>query len=126
VGAEKISITVGPTDHYLTPALACHSLILCSPITPKVAITVQALDLYHTVHQHCPHLSIQGYVKLLCDIHRVPFHNHCSHQFSITLDIYLQILALVLNLVHQALQCDQPDWQLKHSCSSCTYKLQDK
>ncbi|KAI6153043.1 hypothetical protein BKA82DRAFT_4326878 [Pisolithus tinctorius] len=103
-----------------------HGLIPCSPITPKVAITVQALDLYHTVCQRCPHLSIQGYVKLLCNIHGVPFHNHHSHQFSIVLNIYLQILALISNLVHQALQCNQPDWRLKHGCPSCTYELQDK
>ncbi|KIO02918.1 hypothetical protein M404DRAFT_27534 [Pisolithus tinctorius Marx 270] len=123
---EKTSITVGPTDRYLTSALVHHGLIPCSPITPKVAITVQALDLYHTVRQRCPHLSIQGYVKSLCDIHGVPFHNHRSRQFSIVLDIYLQILALVSNLVHQALQCDQPDWRLKHGCPSCTYELQDE
>ncbi|KAI6146361.1 hypothetical protein BKA82DRAFT_59363, partial [Pisolithus tinctorius] len=122
----KTSITVGPTDCYLTSALVCHSLIPCSPITPKVTITVQALDLYHTVCQCCPHLSIQGYIKLLCNIHEVLFHNHHSCQFSTVLDVYLQILALVSNIVHQALQCDQPDWQLKHSCPSCTYKLQDK
>ncbi|KAI6139517.1 hypothetical protein BKA82DRAFT_4364644 [Pisolithus tinctorius] len=124
--AEKTSITVGPTDRYLTSALVRHGLIPCSPITPKVAITVQALDLYHTVRQRCPHLSIQGYVKSLCDIHGVPFHNHRSHQFSIVLDVYLQILALVSNLVHQALQRDQPDWRLKHGCPSCTYELQDE
>ncbi|KAI6138184.1 hypothetical protein BKA82DRAFT_4333280 [Pisolithus tinctorius] len=113
--AEKTSITVGPTDRYLTSALVRHGLIPCSPITPKVAITVQALDLYHT-----------GYVKSLCDIHGVPFHNHRSRQFSIALDVYLQILALVSNLVHQALQRDQPDWRLKHGCPSCTYELQDE
>ncbi|KIK18075.1 hypothetical protein PISMIDRAFT_110128 [Pisolithus microcarpus 441] len=125
-GAEKTSITVGPTDRYLSSALVRHGLIPCSPITPKVAVTVSALNLYHTACQRCPHLSIQAYVKSLCDMHRVPFYNHCSHQFSITLDVYLQILALVLNLVHRALQRDQPDWRLKHCCPACTYKLQDK
>ncbi|KAI6022186.1 hypothetical protein BKA83DRAFT_4463979 [Pisolithus microcarpus] len=115
-GAEKTSITVGPTDRYLSSALVCHSLIPCSPITPKVAITVSALNLYHTARQCCPHLLIQAYVKSLCDMHGVPFYNHRSHQFSIALDVYLQILALVSNLVHQALQRDQPDWWLKH-CS---------
>ncbi|KAI6041993.1 hypothetical protein EDC04DRAFT_2878686 [Pisolithus marmoratus] len=68
--AEKASISIGPTDCYLTSALICHGLIPCSPITPKVAVMVHALDLYHTAHQCCPHLSIQAYVKTLCDIHR--------------------------------------------------------
>ncbi|KIK21581.1 hypothetical protein PISMIDRAFT_12206 [Pisolithus microcarpus 441] len=59
--AEKTSITVGPTDRYLTSALVRHGLIPCSPIVPKVAITVQALDLYRTARQCCPHFSIQAY-----------------------------------------------------------------
>jgi len=73
VGAEKTSITVEPTDLYLTSVLVRHGLIPCSPITPKVAITVHTLDLYHTARQRCPHLSIQAFVKSLCDIHGVCF-----------------------------------------------------
>ena len=57
---------------------------------------------------------------------QVPFHNHRSQQFSIALDIYLQILTFVAKLVQQALQCNQSDWQLKHGCPSCTYMLQDE
>ncbi|KAI5983701.1 hypothetical protein EDD15DRAFT_2201864 [Pisolithus albus] len=49
--------------------LVRHGLIPCSPITPKAAVTVHALHLYHTARQRCPHLSIQGYVKSLCDMH---------------------------------------------------------
>ncbi|KAI5996959.1 hypothetical protein EDD15DRAFT_2163188 [Pisolithus albus] len=124
--AEKTSITVGPTDHYLTSALVHHGLIPCSPITPKVAVTVHTLELYHTTRQRCPNLSIQAYVKSLCDMHGVPFHNHRSRQFSIALDIYLQVLEFVSNLVHRALQRDQPDWRLKHCCPPCTYRLQDE
>ncbi|KAI6116970.1 hypothetical protein EDD17DRAFT_1477623 [Pisolithus thermaeus] len=124
--AEKTSITIGPTDRYLTSALVRHGLIPCSPITPKVAITVHVLNLYHTTRQRCPHLSIQAYVKSLCDMHEVPFHNHRSRQFSIALDVYLQVVVFVSNLVRRVLQRDQPDWRLKHSCPSCTYRLQDE
>ncbi|KAI6011801.1 hypothetical protein BKA83DRAFT_4466713 [Pisolithus microcarpus] len=126
LSAEKTSITVGPTDRYLSSALVRHGLIPCSPITPKVTVTVSALNLYHTARQRCPHLSIQAYVKSLCDMHGVPFYNHRSRQFSITLDVYLQILALISNLVRRALQRDQPDWRLKHCCPACTYKIQDE
>ncbi|KAI5991914.1 hypothetical protein EDD15DRAFT_2388404 [Pisolithus albus] len=124
--AEKTSITVGPTDRYLTSALVRHGLFPCSPIVPKVAVTIRALDLYHTARQRCPHLSIQAYVKSLCDMHGAPFHNHRSRQFSIALDVYLQVLAFVSNLVRHALQRDQPDWRLKHACPACTYRLQDE
>ncbi|KAI6013128.1 hypothetical protein BKA83DRAFT_4466258 [Pisolithus microcarpus] len=36
--------------------------------------------------------------------------------FSIALNVYLQVLAFISNLVCHALQHDQPDWQLKHGC----------
>ncbi|KAI6013624.1 hypothetical protein BKA83DRAFT_4473946 [Pisolithus microcarpus] len=98
-------------------SLVHHSLIPCSPIVPKVAVTVQALDLYRTARQCCPHFSIQAYV---------PFHNHRSRQFSVTLDVYLQVLAFVSNLVRRALQRDEHDWRLKHACPACTYRLQDE
>ena len=32
----------------------------------------------------------------------------------------------VSTLVQQALQCNQPDWQLKHGCPACIYTLQDE
>ncbi|KAI6020725.1 hypothetical protein BKA83DRAFT_4464456 [Pisolithus microcarpus] len=118
-GTEQLDVSHAGT-------LVHHGLIPCSPITPKVAITVSTLNLYHTARQCCPHLSIQAYIKSLCDMHGVPFYNHCSRQFSIALDVYLQILALVSNLVRRALQRNQPDWWLKHCCPACTYKLQDE
>ena len=41
-------------------------------------------------------------------------------------DVYLQILMFVSKLVQQALQCNQPNWRLKHGCPACTYVLQDE
>ncbi|KIK24324.1 hypothetical protein PISMIDRAFT_10312 [Pisolithus microcarpus 441] len=91
--------------------------VFCAEKTSiTVAVTVQALDLYRTAHQRCPHFSIQAYVKSLCDM----------HGFSVMLDVYLQVLAFVSNLVRQALQRDEHNWQLKHACPACTYRLQDE
>ncbi|KAI6135980.1 hypothetical protein F5141DRAFT_1059245 [Pisolithus sp. B1] len=42
----------------------------------------------------------------------------------LVLDVFF--LAFISNLVHHALQHDQPDWQLKHGCPTCTYRLQDE
>ncbi|KAI6129957.1 hypothetical protein EV401DRAFT_2054431 [Pisolithus croceorrhizus] len=96
-----------PLDVSHAGALVRHGLIPCSPITPKVAVTVHMLNLYHTTRQCCPHLLIQAYIKSLCNMHKV-------------------FVAFVSNLVCRALQHDQPDWRLKHSCPPCTYRLQDK
>ncbi|KAG1799829.1 uncharacterized protein HD556DRAFT_1430551 [Suillus plorans] len=105
----------------------------CSPISPTVGITTEALDLYHVAHLRSPHLSIQAFVKTVCDLHGVEFHRHLSRQFSIAFDSYLQIRRSVAALVAESLQRNSPDWRLKHAfivvstaCPTCTYELTDE
>ena len=43
----------------------------CSPINPTVGITTDALELYRVANLRNPHLSIQAFVKTLCDLHTV-------------------------------------------------------
>ncbi|KAG2337329.1 hypothetical protein BDR05DRAFT_978549 [Suillus weaverae] len=69
-------------------------------------------------------ISTTSYVKTLCDLQGVQFYAYLSRQFSIVLDIYLQILTSVNMLVYEALLLGDPHWRLKHACPACTYKLQ--
>ncbi|KAG2343102.1 hypothetical protein BDR05DRAFT_976169 [Suillus weaverae] len=94
------------------------------PISLTTGLTVQALELYRIAHQQNPHFSIQAYIKTLCDLQGVQFYAYLSHQFSIALDIYLQILASVNMLVYEVLLRGDPHWRLKHACPACMYKLQ--
>ncbi|KAH7922360.1 hypothetical protein BV22DRAFT_1106683 [Leucogyrophana mollusca] len=96
----------------------------CSPISPSVAITIDALEFYWVAHHRNPHFSIQGFVKTISDLHGVQFHRHLSRQFSIAYDLYLQIRASVDALVLEALQRDSSDWRLKNACPACTYTLE--
>ncbi|KAG1798700.1 uncharacterized protein BJ212DRAFT_1225935, partial [Suillus subaureus] len=57
---------------------------------------------------------------------QVEFQWHLSCQFSIALDLYLQIRWVIASLVAESLQCNLPDWCLKHACLACTYMLTDK
>ncbi|KAG1840303.1 hypothetical protein DFJ58DRAFT_718410 [Suillus subalutaceus] len=98
----------------------------CSPISPVAGITLEALELYRVAHLRNPHLSIQAFVKTICDLHGVEFHRHISRQFSIALDIYLQIRRVVASLINKSLRRDSPDWRLKHACPACTYTLTDE
>ncbi|KAG1889612.1 uncharacterized protein F5891DRAFT_1131821 [Suillus fuscotomentosus] len=98
----------------------------CLPISPTVGITTEALDLYRVAHLRSPHLSIQAFVKTVCDLHGVEFHRHLSRQFSIAFDLYLQIRRSVAALVAESLQRNSPDWRLKHACPTCTYELTDE
>ncbi|KAG1884117.1 hypothetical protein F4604DRAFT_1878863 [Suillus subluteus] len=98
-------------------------VIPCSPISPTTAITMEALDFYRVTRQHNLHFSIQAYVRMLCDLQGVQFYPYLLHQFSIVLDVYLQILSNVDTLVHQAIRCCDPMWRLKHACPACTCTL---
>ncbi|KAG1861618.1 hypothetical protein F4604DRAFT_1541878, partial [Suillus subluteus] len=54
----------------------------------------------------------------------VQFYPYLLYQFSITLNVYLQIIASVNTLVHEAISCDSPNWRLKHACPAYTYTLE--
>jgi hypothetical protein len=116
----------------------------CSPLVPSVAIAIDVLELYRVANLHLPHLSIQAFVKTLCDLHGVSqnFLLKCLsaanvyHRLS-TIDIstnsspshstlYLTIRLAVHNFVQAALGRNSPNWRLHHACPACTYKLKNE
>ena len=100
-----------------------QGLIPCAPFSPTLAFSTRVVELYRTSHLRCPHLSIQSFVKTLCDLHRVPFRPYLSQQFSICYDIYLSIREGVTQRVDTALERGSSDWRLRNACPACCYKL---
>ncbi|KAI6126083.1 hypothetical protein EDD16DRAFT_1690754 [Pisolithus croceorrhizus] len=121
--AEKVTLGVWATDHYITSALICQGVIPCSPIHPTTAVTFRVLEFFHITWLHSPHFSIQAFVKTLCNLQGVTFQCYLSHQFTIAFNLYLQIHAHMDLIMSQVLQWDSEDWCLKHACAACTYKL---
>ncbi|KAG1789326.1 hypothetical protein EV424DRAFT_1476376 [Suillus variegatus] len=124
--ASKVTLRILPIDATICSAMVRQGVMPCSPISPTVGITTEALDLYRVAHLRSPHLSIQAFVKTVCDLHGVEFHRHLSRQFSIAFDTYLQIRRSVADIVAESLQRNSPDWRLKHACPTCTYELTDE
>ncbi|KIN97518.1 hypothetical protein M404DRAFT_32253 [Pisolithus tinctorius Marx 270] len=91
-----------------------------------MAITINALELYRVAHLCSLHFSIQAFVKTICDLQGVAFQHYLSCQFSIMLNLYLNILNGVEALIMEALSRTSDDWHLQHACPACTYKLKDK
>ncbi|KAI6016132.1 hypothetical protein BKA83DRAFT_4465493 [Pisolithus microcarpus] len=110
------------SDLFITSALMCQGIVPCSPIHPTAAVTIGALELFHITRLCSPHFSIQAFIKTLCDLQG----HYLSRQFSIVFDLYLQIHGRMDSIVLQVLQQDLEDWQLKHTCAACTYKLTDE
>ncbi|KAG1869718.1 hypothetical protein C8R48DRAFT_746887 [Suillus tomentosus] len=125
-GAEKVTLQILTTDRTIASALIRQGVLPCSPISPMVGITTEVLEFYCIVHLRSPHLSIQAFVKSLCDLRGAEFHRHLSRQFSIAFDLHLQVRRCVAAMVAKSLCCDSPDWRLKHVCPACTYELVDE
>ncbi|KAI6017609.1 hypothetical protein BKA83DRAFT_4058793 [Pisolithus microcarpus] len=121
--AEKVTLGVRATDHFITSALIRQGVVPCSPIHPTTAVTFGALEFFRIARLRSPHFSIQAFVKTLCDLQGVTFQRYLCRQFTIAFDLYLQIRARVDSIVSQVLQRDSEDWRLKHACAACTYKL---
>jgi hypothetical protein len=71
VDAEKVAIQILPTNTTISSALVHQGVMLCLPISPTVGITTEVLDLYHVAHLRNPHLSIQAFVRTVCDLQKV-------------------------------------------------------
>ncbi|KAJ7508109.1 hypothetical protein B0H11DRAFT_1704757 [Mycena galericulata] len=112
------------TDEFVVSSLVGQGLFPCSPFSPKLAIATRVLEVFRVARLRSPTLSIQGWVKSLCDLHGQAYIPYLSQQFTICFDLYLETLKTVDQKVAKVLGRDAADWQLKNCCPSCTYKLE--
>ncbi|KIJ64310.1 hypothetical protein HYDPIDRAFT_90572, partial [Hydnomerulius pinastri MD-312] len=110
----------------LAASLVRQGVMPSAPITPHVAFTLDVLEFYRVARQRNLHYSIQTYVKTLCDLQGVHFKSYVSRQFTIALDVYLQVRVNVAALVQESIRRNTPDWRLKHACPACTYILKEE
>ncbi|KAJ3576382.1 hypothetical protein NP233_g487 [Leucocoprinus birnbaumii] len=104
-------------------AFVCLGLIPCAPKWPSLVITTRLLELYHKTSARCPSLTIQPFVKSICDVHGLPYRPYLWEQFSFCYDVYLNICDTACALTLAVLGCDTSRWRLKNFCAACTYKL---
>ncbi|KAF7378002.1 hypothetical protein MSAN_00224100 [Mycena sanguinolenta] len=101
--------------------------IVHAPLHKSDKFVVSSLvgqGLFPSTIYDAPPLSIQSWVKSLCDLHGRPYIPYLAQQFTISFDLYLEVLGNIDKRVATALGRDAPDWRLKNCCPSCTYKLE--
>ncbi|KAG2087254.1 uncharacterized protein F5147DRAFT_525704, partial [Suillus discolor] len=113
-------------DELANVSLINIGLLRCSPIQPKIAVSLQCLELYHQIHRHKPSFSVQAMVKVLCALHNCSYFQALRDQFAITFDVYLDILWCVQELANTALKCDTPHWRMLHLCPACNHKQENE
>ncbi|KAG6825030.1 hypothetical protein H0H92_005057 [Tricholoma furcatifolium] len=104
--------------------LVYYGLLPTAPLRPKFTFSIRVIELYRVNHLCCPDLTIEPFVKSLCDLHRIPFRPILSQHFSIALDLYLAIRTEAHRHVDAAINHDVDKWRLKNACAACTYKLE--
>ncbi|KAF8587420.1 hypothetical protein K439DRAFT_1614349 [Ramaria rubella] len=80
-------------DH-LNKTLIIHGFLGTAPAHPTLAIPIPTLELYHRCQLCCPQLSIQQWVKILCDLANI-YSQAIRDQFLDAFDTYLDILCQV-------------------------------
>ncbi|KAJ3743085.1 hypothetical protein DFH05DRAFT_1400357 [Lentinula detonsa] len=108
-------------DQYISSSLVRQGYFPCSPLLHKSVISTRTLELYHHLFVRCPRLSIQPFVRALCDLHGIRFRNHLCVQFSEAYDAFRAVKTSILSSIKTVLGRDNPDWRSLNACPACQY-----
>ncbi|KAI0259648.1 hypothetical protein BC834DRAFT_833130 [Gloeopeniophorella convolvens] len=93
-----------------------------SPSHISWAISLQTLELYQWLRVRQPRVSIQAWVRSICDYHNVRSRSYWQH-FSDTFNVYLKIRRGVELRVRESLGRLDHHWRVKSSCPCCQNQL---
>ncbi|KAH7870139.1 uncharacterized protein C8R40DRAFT_1163288 [Lentinula edodes] len=96
-----------------------------SPLRHHHAFSTRTLHLFHDLFCQCPRLSIQPFIKSLCDVQGFPFKPYLMQQFSSAYDAYVEVKSRTRKLVAQTLGRDSSTWRILHTCPCCQNELQE-
>ncbi|KAK0441211.1 uncharacterized protein EV420DRAFT_1769035 [Desarmillaria tabescens] len=113
-----------PNSNLSIGSLVRNGIIPCAPKRPGLVVTFRVMEIFHTAILRCPQLSIQDFIRTLCNLHSFPIASSLKEQFSICYDVFIAILENVERQVLRELGRSHPDWQLKNCCAACTFELE--
>ncbi|KAJ3757668.1 hypothetical protein EV360DRAFT_45540 [Lentinula raphanica] len=97
-----------------------------APEQPSLAISLQTLELFHTLRLFKPSLSIEAFAKTICHVYSVPYRRSHRTDLSNAFDIYLTIQRNLQKRVAEELGHTSPDYRVLNSCPACCYELEDE
>ena len=125
-GTRKIQVQILNVDRSLAAALVRQGLLPCTGLKPHVAFTIHCVEVYRGLKLCCPHLAVEIFVRWLADLQVTSNKSYLCQQLSIAYDLYICLLDVVNFRVMTRLGRANDDWQIKHCCPLCTYKLTDE
>ncbi|KAI0055191.1 hypothetical protein BV25DRAFT_1930474 [Artomyces pyxidatus] len=112
-----------PNSPHINITLIRQGCLGSTPHDVSSVISLRTLELYRRIRLRQPRVSIQAWIRVICDLHDITYQRTQWQHFSDTFDVYLKILAGVEGQVNQALSRQDPSWRVLHSCPPCQYKL---
>ncbi|KAJ3871338.1 hypothetical protein F5051DRAFT_446326 [Lentinula edodes] len=79
------------SDQYQSASMVRSGVFPSSPLRHHHAFSTRTLHLFHDLFCRCPRLSIQPFIKSLCDIQGFPFKPYLMQQFSSAYDAYVEV-----------------------------------
>ncbi|KAF6763562.1 hypothetical protein DFP72DRAFT_986482 [Ephemerocybe angulata] len=97
-------------------------LIPSSPYDPVYSITVRTLEVFRNTHLRSPHLSLEAFVKTLCDLYGVCYRPSLRAAFSNCYDVYIRLRNETENRIKLSLNRTGL-WRRRNACPACTYRV---
>ena len=112
------------------------------PVYPQAAVSLKMLELFHVLGVRAPQLSIQKFVRAICDLHNVSAIHFAPYtfansrgqityratlrcQFSVAYDMYLEVQHCIQTQLDIVLGRSADDWHIKTACPACMFKIVD-
>ena len=117
-----------------------HGYAGTSPVYPQAAVSLKMLELFQVLSVRAPQLSIQKFVRAICDLHNVSadhfvvyafanlrgqitYRSTLRCQFSVAYDMYLEVRRRIQNRLDDILGRSADDWHIKNACPCCMLKV---
>ncbi|KAI0059965.1 hypothetical protein BV25DRAFT_1808307, partial [Artomyces pyxidatus] len=103
-------------------ALVRVGLLGSTPVLPKLAFTLELLELYHRLRRRQATVGIQGFMKAICAHLSIKYEASLQDQFSRAFDAYFDILQRLQARTDATLGRDVEGWRITHGCPCCGFR----
>ncbi|KAG8796450.1 hypothetical protein FRC12_022932 [Ceratobasidium sp. 428] len=104
------------SDMSLNAVLIQHGYLGCSPLRPRIAISLTLVEFFANLMRRGGSLSVQVLAKASCD----------SRNLTAILDVFDKLQREVQRRLDCALGRDGKHYRMLHSCPACMYRLQNE
>ncbi|KAJ3841772.1 hypothetical protein F5878DRAFT_658209 [Lentinula raphanica] len=120
-GNDIVDLSHYKNDLYISSSLIRQGYFPCNPLVHKSVISIRTLELYHHLFVRCPRLSIQPFVRGLCELQGLRFMSYLCVQLTAAYDAFRAVRAEVQRRVRVALGREDPNWRSLNACPACQY-----